>query len=362
MLFFALILLFSQITFCLESKELKRFPVPIPDGFISLNNCNNKQVVVLLQEAESSEFVITLPYGIVVNDGGIITADGKIFKDTETYKQDQHALLNNGGKHDLFDNSFFDGRLAVISCAGQENWYHWLLQVLPRLKILVDSQVPYDKIYVSNLVYDWQKKSLEAVLKKLKINDNLIYAVNGDSIIQARELIVPSVPFIPSRERRALPEWLITFFHETFLTMNENKTLPEHIYISRSKARIRRLGNEEKLVKLLAKKGIITIHLEDLSPYDQASIFHNAKTIIAPHGSGLANLIFSQPNTCVIEIDHEVPGQEQRSCFPQLCRYSNCIYKPFYVDMVEENQLETDMLLDLVAFEKFCAVNLPQLN
>ncbi|WP_392506087.1 hypothetical protein ACE5D9_06845 [Rickettsia sp. 2024-CO-Wats] len=60
---------------------------------------------------------------------------------------------------------------------------------MPRLIILKESVLEYDRIYINNLKYSWQIKSLEIVLNYLNIP--------SDCIIQATRLIVPSVPFIP---------------------------------------------------------------------------------------------------------------------------------------------------------------------
>jgi capsular polysaccharide biosynthesis protein len=46
----------------------------------------------------------------------------------------------------------------------------------------------------------------------------------------------------------------------------------------------------------------ITCPLESMSVIEQAALFSQAEIIIAPHGSGLTNLIFCQPNTKVIEL------------------------------------------------------------
>ena len=133
--------------------------------------------------------------------------------------------------------SFFDGKLVVISSTGQENWYHWLFQVLPRLKILTESKIEYDKIYINNLRYAWQKDALSIILKMLNISHDRLLLVEGDSIIIAKTLIVPSVPFIPSKEeRRIFPTWLKEFLRNSFFKNNDINVL-KRIYISQSKTK-----------------------------------------------------------------------------------------------------------------------------
>lgn len=305
-----------------------------------------------LAESESMQWVITIPHGIVVGDGGIVTNDGLIFEDTETYQKDQQNLLDGYRNIAEDPSDFFDGRLVVITSPGQENWYHWLLQVLPRLKIIAESGIIYDKIYVSNIPYAWQQESLRIVLEKLNIPFSAILTAQADSIIQAQELIVPSVPFIPSKDRRTLPHWLSTFLHDCFLPQNAYES-PQKIYISRSNAAIRRICNEEQLVEFLRDRGFVIVHLEKMPVHEQARYFNQASMIIGPHGSGFANLIFSKPNTTIIEIDHGLIGSEQRSFYKHMSKLMNCPYHPFYVDLTTEEHLEDDLLVDIIAFSQF---------
>ena len=122
--------------------------------------------VTSFEENGTTPFVLSLPNGTVVNEGGILTQEGFVLEDTRTYApgkkefSDRMLAAVRNEKH-----LFFEGRLAVISSPGAENWYHWLLQILPRLIILSKSQVAYDRIYVNNLVHSWQKHSLDDQLQ-----------------------------------------------------------------------------------------------------------------------------------------------------------------------------------------------------
>ena len=159
----------------------------------------------------------------MVNEGGVITEDGYILLDTQTFGADQHKLMNKN--RDINDEypEYFDSNLAVISSPGAENWYHWLLQVLPRLIILKESNIDYDRIYINNLKFSWQKESLKIILNFLNIDEDKILTIEGDSIIQASTLIVPSVPFIPAKGK-ILPNWLKEDIKNIFLENNNSNT------------------------------------------------------------------------------------------------------------------------------------------
>ncbi|NOG52157.1 MAG: glycosyltransferase family 61 protein [Chloroflexi bacterium] len=69
---------------------------------------------------------------------------------------------------------------------------------------------------------------------------------------------------------------------------------PRRLYISRSKARRRRVLNESAVIALLAPLGFEAFTLEDLSVAEQVRLFAGAEAVVAPHGSGLTNLVFGQ--------------------------------------------------------------------
>jgi capsular polysaccharide biosynthesis protein len=310
--------------------------------------------IELLKEKNSAQFILLLPRAMVVNEGGIVTSDGKILKTTQTSKGDQHRLLTKNRDISTENPLYFKGRLAVISSPGSENWYHWLLQVLPRIKILKESGIYFDKIYINNLQYRWQKESLFKVLKFLGIAEDKLLLINGDGVVQAELLIVPSVPFIPAKGT-PLPHWQKDFLSQVFLPQSVKNSViekkEEKFYISRSKAKIRRIINENEITNYLENKGFKTIFLEDLSPEDQALLFNNAKIIIGPHGSGFANLIFAKPKTKIIEIDHGT--KEIRSFYKKFSQMLGCYYYPFYADFVTEEHLEDDIIVNIDLFKKF---------
>lgn len=325
-----------------------------PNGFITLKEHIEKGgfAEIVLQEPDSQQFVVFLENGVVINEGGIITKDGKIFKDTETYQEDQHRLLRSRRDISTEDSIFFNGKLAVISSPGQENWYHWLFQVLPRIKILIDSGSEYDKIYINNLKFKWQQESLSVIMRLFNLSEDRLFLITGDCILQASKLIVPSVPFIPSKSS-IFPFWLKNFLRDTFLIKKDKSDSPERIYISRSKASIRRISNESDLIEILKQKGFVILNLEDYSAHEQAEFFYNAKIIIGPHGSGFSNLIFSNPGASVVEIDHGLSG-DQRSFYKRMTEIMDCHYFGYYPDLVEEDDLEKDIHINVLDFCSFC--------
>jgi capsular polysaccharide biosynthesis protein len=74
------------------------------------------------------------------------------------------------------------------------------------------------------------------------------------------------------------------------------------IYIGRGDAPVRRLVNEDEVVRSLAPLGFQKVLLTGMSIEEQVALFAQARAIVAPHGAGLANIAFCRPGTAVVEI------------------------------------------------------------
>jgi tetratricopeptide (TPR) repeat protein/capsular polysaccharide biosynthesis protein len=192
------------------------------------------------------------------------------------------------------------GRVALLSSLAGHVYYHWMFDILPRLELLRRSELKFKEIdwfVVNSLSKPYQQETLNL----LGIAKDKIIESDRHSHIQASELIVPSFPGYLDW----VPEGTIKFLRETFLpqiNLNQNNQNHSKIYVSRARAKNRRLVNEIEVSQLLTKLGFVTVFLEEMSFLEQVKTFANAKIIVSPHGSGLTNLVFCSPHTQVVEL------------------------------------------------------------
>jgi len=210
-----------------------------------------------------------------------------------------HAIKNN--IFDRFQNSrkpiTINGNIFSLLSGGgpHNNYYHWLFDSLSRLKILQESNFneKVDFYYVPNY-------------SKFKKESLLCLGIQEEQIIDSKNiphLIADSVIATNHPNRLPVPYWICEFLRNSFLQdRNTNLKNDRRLYISRNKARNRRILNEKKLFELLSKLGFEFLYLEDLSFKEQVNFFSESNTIISPHGAGLANLVFCKPGTKIIEI------------------------------------------------------------
>ena len=151
------------------------------------------------------------------------------------------------------------------------------------------------------------QKELYNLLQENFNNLEFIYVKKGD-FIECEELIYFNHfhdAFYDYIHHKKIAETMI-FLRDMLLKkyhINEKPHAEKKlIYISRKKARLRRTINEKSFNLELTKRGFVTFDLEGLSLQQQIEIFFNAKLIIATHGAGFTNLIFSNKDLAFIEI------------------------------------------------------------
>ena len=89
--------------------------------------------------------------------------------------------------------------------------------------------------------------------------------------------------------------------------------------------------------------------LENLSFANQIHLFQNSKVIIAPHGAGLANLIFASENTKVIEIR---PKNHPNEVYKKISEINNLEYNLYSTPNLKNLDEKGDIKVDLGALKK----------
>ncbi|AFY83330.1 tetratricopeptide repeat protein [Oscillatoria acuminata] len=191
------------------------------------------------------------------------------------------------------------GTIAFLSVRGGNTYYHWIADLLPRLKLLQLADIKLEEIdffVVNSSHLPFQRETLNL----LGIPTHKIIENSQSPHIKTPSLVVPSLP----GDVGLMSPWTCQFLRESFLdkAATLRRQTPSRIYISRRHASYRRILNEEETIARLSPYGFVPIVLESLSFLEQVALFANAKAIIAPHGAGLTNTLFCNPGTQLIEI------------------------------------------------------------
>lgn len=190
------------------------------------------------------------------------------------------------------------GRVAVISTSGADNFHHWLYDCLPRVHLLKASGKfeSIDKFLISMSGHPFQQESLALVgIDPSRIINPL---VENQIHYQAETLVVPSLPSVLG----TVSPWVVNFLQLTFNTVTPRQSGMRRIYISRKNAVTRKIINNEAFLSLIATFGITEIFPEDYCLEEFSGIMSNADFIISIHGSGLSNLCFASSGAVVVDI------------------------------------------------------------
>lgn len=258
------------------------------------------------QMSEKSEAIALIKAARVYGDGIVLAPDG-----TTLVREVSLDFGRTGEAHWLLQEKKLrlperiDGQFAVLATALGGSYAHWLLDELPRLLSLREwGKLP-------DLIAHTQAEYARSALKIAGFKGHSIEPVRRKHL-QVGELIVPALPGWVGCVNAAHVQRLVNFVAPI---QSSPAFSPERIYVSRALAKRRHVINESAVMATLLPQGFICVQLEHLSWAEQIALFRGVKTIVAPHGAALANLIFSRPGTRVIEcFSHDYVN----GCFAQL--------------------------------------------
>ncbi|MCS3683891.1 glycosyltransferase family 61 protein [Salinibacter ruber] len=232
-------------------------------------------------------------------------------------------------------NAFYERRNkrkiseSVTSLLGPwvANYFHWLSDYLPRIRLLRKYERKTGsrpKILFPKNSQEWMKSSI----RLLGVNPKRLYRWNND-LAKFDKLVVTSLPRKRNEEYNPEPNYSTESrkWVRNKILKNVNKTSHNvsRIYISREDASRRRLGNRDEVLKVLKKYGFEKYIMSNLSFVDQVSLFHSADLVVAPHGAGLTNILWSEKVSII-----EIFGSEVFPCFFKMSSILGHKYSPAY--------------------------------
>ncbi len=176
------------------------------------------------------------------------------------------------------------GNVFSLLCLWGKEYYHWFYDVLPRLEASI-AHLPLDiKYLINDNPQDYQLESLKA------------YGIGEDRLVLQPDIVsnhVQTLWFATSAGHTGFsnPELLRKVYQRLVAHCSHQESSKKY-YLSRSKAKTRRVVNENELLPVLRDHGIEWMCAEDLDFREQVQRFANAEAILGPHGAGLANLLF----------------------------------------------------------------------
>ena len=187
--------------------------------------------------------------------------------------------------------------MILAASAGASCYYHWMLEILPRLALLERRGTPLasiDRFLVRRIVGDWQLDTLA----RLGIRRSRVFETERRPELHCeRVLHVELACGINLKMPRFVPLWARHAFAAEAVDGPRTK-----LYVGRPPGVRRGVSNEAAMRPLLEAAGFEIVVMEGRTVAEQAALLARADVVIAPHGGALTNMIFCRPGTKVVEL------------------------------------------------------------
>jgi len=176
---------------------------------------------------------------------------------------------------------------------GNGNYYHWLIDYLPRLLLIKDFIPPDAVILVDEAMPGYQLESLA----RIGIDPSRLMPIPKDGAVQVYELLLSNLMASTTVTHPQIPELLRRTYMVGARASNGRK-----LYLSRRGASVRRLVNEDAIEHLMKTNGFEVLVPEEMGFDEQVQACSEAAVIVAAHGDAMANMVFASAGTLIIEL------------------------------------------------------------
>ena len=331
------------------NKKIKNLSITKLD---KINNENLSKYNYYLYKLSNGRVFTNCVENVSIISGNHLVKKASFQQINGLLKTNKNVTLNTGTPKLI---KSINGSLLILTqgASGHNNYAHWMLDVLPRIKLLLSKMLISEikNIYVTKL-NKFQNQSFSFLgLKTFKIIDpNIFRHVKADQIISVSHPYYFKKTWFYAQSN--LPSWIIKFLrNDISKKVKSKKKSYKRIFIDRSDSlqSHSKLINNNEVIKYLKSKRFKCLRLTELNLKDQISIFKNCNTIIAPHGAGLTNIAFCKKNTKVIEI---IPHDNKNFLFKRISKINKLKYKSIYLDKIYNNK-NGDMYLNLDDLKKY---------
>jgi len=230
----------------------------------------------------------------------VLSSDGRVIFDlSREYWVTDPKALSIFKYRSLPEPRLLSGTSLCLATLGASNNYsHWLFDLLPRIEIANQAGWPlskFDHVIVNSVEEPFQIETL----KDMGAHEEQIVQSDKEMHLQCEAAVIPSYP----GQHISVPKWSCRFLRQA-LPMEIDDEGSKRVYISRRKAAHRRIINEEEIIDVLRPLGFVVHVLEDLPTSAQRKLFAEARIVVSPAGSSLANVVFCRPRATVVELHH----------------------------------------------------------
>lgn len=265
----------------------------IPDRFRSVAGTYESEPSFV---AELSDVDLVGPHALVLKDGRIVL--DSLGNDVRPLAHLVRRWLLDGEFAAISDTVFpsppsteYPFVFPLVGYKSRNWYYHWIVEYLPKFRALEHYEAETGNRPPLLVEPDPPSWKLESI-RLMGYSTDRCVSWNAPKASASR-LVLPI--HRPRRHYRFYPapddhEWMR---RRAIANARAEVDAPRVVYVSRSDADRRRIRNEVELLEGLSEFDIGRYVLSELSVDEQVRLFHDADVVVAPHGAGLANILFS---------------------------------------------------------------------
>ena len=234
--------------------------------------------------------------------GAIWTPEGRLLQESVTNLA--MFYLFGGPAETLMRAKSDEESTPLIPLRSDFVYYHTLIDDMPQLLHALD-YCPNARILLSRN----HPSYIDGMLGFFGVEHSRV-------VLSDHPVRVHSCVFVPKQTRTSfIRPCDLSQIRKQILRRVQDASPSRKLYISRRGTSLRAFENENELEQALSSIGFEILQLETLPFADQMAVIHSACVIVAPHGSGLANLVAAREGVRVVEI---IPQDWMRSTFARL--------------------------------------------
>lgn len=258
-------------------------------------------------------FVALLEPGRVCHEAAVtITADDRLVSDVSAMGFESDQPTNPLRLRYLPRPARRAGCLATVSSFAPHNYYHWLVEALPRIDLYERAGLQVDRFYAPTR-FAFQRESLRLAG---------IPSAGVEPATIGRHLLVERLA--ASGFQLEATAGKVDFLFRRFTRQLQPAGPPLRLFVSRRRRGKRTLVNDAAVFRRLAPLGFRRCELETLPVAEQVRLFFEAECVVGPHGAGLTNLAFCRPGTKVVEIN---TPYRTTTCFHDIAHFRRLAYR-----------------------------------